>query len=178
MSTNCSEGKSPTRTGKQTALLNQVSSFSIHVFFTALVIWSALVLGVRAQGTEKTIALSPVELEKIRLIEVAHAARIYTEIAFSKQNQREMHKNLPLSEADFGEAIKGIKARFQACMESGFEARLKNAFDAQVLRKTMQSVRSVDVPEPEKAETVIPAFTATDAYCASRISVWLAGTIK
>ncbi len=150
---------------------------NVRVLVT-LGLWGIFAFGTGAQETVKTIPLSDEALENIRLIEVAHAARLYTEIVFSRQNQRKMRADLPLSETDFQGAIKDLRARFSACMEGGFEARLTNAFDAQVLRKTMQSTRSADVAEPEAAKTVLPAFTATDAYCAARIPVWLAGAIQ
>ncbi len=131
-----------------------------------------------AQSQQKTIALSPKQLEKIRLNELNQAARLYTKISFSPQNKRTMRADLPLAEAEFQTVITRIRAQFQACMESGFEARLDNAFDAQILRKTMQSVLSADQPEPEKAKTIIPAFTATDAFCSGKVKSWLDGAIQ
>ncbi len=127
---------------------------------------------------QKTVRLSPSQLEEIRLKEIAMAAKFYTQIAFSKENQRKMRAQLPLSEKDFQNAMQALRPRFQTCMESGFEARLANAFDAQVLRKTMQSALSTSVAEPEKAKTVIPAFSATDAFCSGKIKIWLSGVIR
>jgi len=127
---------------------------------------------------QKSVKLSPEQLEKIRLVEIARAAKLYTQIAFSDENQRKMQDDLPLAKNEFQAAIKDVRARFQACMESGFEARLQNAFDAQVLRKTIESVLTRDVAEPEKANTILPAFTATDAFCSGKIEVWMAGAIR
>jgi predicted HicB family RNase H-like nuclease len=127
---------------------------------------------------KKTVTLSPQQLETIRLREIAMAARRYTNIAFSPANQRKLQATLPLSEANFQVAIALARVQFQACMEGGFEARLKNALDAQVLRKAIESTQSADMNEPEAAKTVIPAFVATDAYCAKRIKVWMAGAIE
>ncbi len=127
---------------------------------------------------ETTVQLRDEDFEKIRLIEVSHAAKLYTKIAFSNKNKRKMRGSLPLAEAEFQTVMAGLSVRFEACMESGFEARMANAFNAQVLRKTMQSVLSVDVPEPEKAQTIIPAFKATDKFCAARVKVWMAAAIK
>ncbi|MDQ7020010.1 MAG: hypothetical protein Q9M33_12715 [Robiginitomaculum sp.] len=145
-----------------------------------VLLWPIGAMPVAAQqnSASRTVQLSPAQLENLRQIEVAKAAKLYTEIAFSTQNQRKMRGGLPLSDTDFDAAIKDIKPRFQACLEGGFEARLGNAFEAQVLRKTIQSTQSANVAEPKKAKTIIPAFKATSDFCAGRIKVWLASAIK
>lgn len=143
---------------------------------------TGLALPASAQDTpqthQKTVKLSPEQLEKIRLVEIARAAKLYTQIAFSDKNQRKMQEGLPLAKDEFQTAIRDLRARFQACMESGFEARMDNAFDAQVLRKTIESVLTTKVAEPKKANTILPAFTATDTFCSGKIEIWMAGAIK
>ncbi len=152
----------------------------ISTLTAALLLWPISAISVAAQqkAIQHTVQLSPEQLEKLRLIEVAKAASLYTGIAFSAQNQRKMRDGLPLSETDFDAAIKDIKPRFQACLEGGFEARLGNAYEAQVLRKTIQSTQSADFAEPKTAKSIIPAFKATSDFCAGRIKVWLASAIK
>jgi len=152
----------------------------IPTLTAAFLLWPISAISVAAQqkSVQHTVQLSPEQLEKLRLIEVTKAASLYTNITFSAQNQRKMRKSLPLSDTDFIAAIKEIKPRFQACLEGGFEARLGNAFDAQVLRKTIQSTQSADFAEPETAKTIIPTFKATSDFCASRIENWMASAIK
>lgn len=152
----------------------------ITTLTAAFLLWPISAISVVAQqnSAQRTVKLSPEQLEKLRLIELERAAKQYTDIAFSAHNQRKMRAGLPLSDADFETAMQDIKSRFQACLEGGFEARLGNAFEAQVLRKTIQSTQSIDFAEPEKARTIIPAFKATSDFCASRIEIWMASAIK
>jgi hypothetical protein len=153
---------------------------AISILSAAFLLWpmSAISAAAQQKSAQRTVKLSPEQLEKLRQIEVAKAAKLYTGIAFSAQNQRKMREGLPLSDTDFEAAMQDIKPRFLACLEGGFEARLGNAFDAQVLRKTIQSTQSADVAEPKKAKTIIPAFKATSDFCAGRIKVWMASAIK
>ena len=129
-------------------------------------------------ASEATVKLSPAQLEKIRLEEIARAARLYTAIAFSPAAIARMRDQLPLPEAAFQSAIIGVRNRFEACMEGGFEARLDDAYTAQVLRKTMQNARTRRTPEPRDARSVLPAFTSTNKYCAGRIKAWMASQIQ
>ncbi|PHS27429.1 MAG: hypothetical protein COA84_04470 [Robiginitomaculum sp.] len=147
---------------------------------TDLVMANTQLKGAQAppKTAQRTIELSDAQLEILRQREVALAAKLYTDIAFSPQNMRKMREGLPLSEASFQAALKTLRLRFSACMESGFEARLDNALSAQILRKTIQSTQSASVSEPKKARSVMPAFKATDAYCAGRIQAWLASAIE
>jgi hypothetical protein len=164
--------------------MHKVFTSALGLFFllasTGFAMANAQLRGAQApqKPVQRTIALSDAQLETLRLREVTLAARLYTDIAFSPQNMRKMREGLPLSEASFQAALKVLRLRFSACMESGFEARLDNALSAQVLRKTIQSTQSASVPEPKKARSVMPAFKATDAYCAGRIQAWLASAIE
>ncbi len=124
------------------------------------------------------VRLSPAQLEEIRLNEIARAAQLYTGIAFSPLAIAKMRDQLPLDEAAFNRAIAAVQKRFEACMEGGLEARLDNAYKAQVLRKTVQSARSTKISEPKDARTVMPAFKAANSYCSSRIETWLASQIQ
>ena len=124
------------------------------------------------------VRLSPAQLETIRLNEIARAAQLYTGIAFSPRAIGKLRSQLPLDEAAFGKAIDTVQKRFEACMEGALEARLDNAYKAQVLRKTVQSARSKAVPEPRDAKIVLPAFQAANAFCSGRIDAWLASQIQ
>ena len=86
----------------------------------------------KGPAPQATVKLSPAQLEKIRLEEIARAARLYTAIAFSPGAIARMRDQLPLPEAAFQSAIIGVRNRFEACMEGGFEARLDDAYTEQV----------------------------------------------
>ena len=131
-----------------------------------------------AQAPKPTLELSPAQLESIRQTEIVRAAQLYTGIAFSEQNREKLKSQLPLAPEPLARAMADLKGRFEACMEGALEARLANAYLAQVLRKTMQSALSKKVPEPKDAKAALPAFNAANGFCSARIQAWLAAGVQ
>ncbi len=148
------------------------------LFWAALPAWGSADAPPVPAAAKHEYTLTPAQLEEIRLIEIAKAAQLYTQIAFSKENLRKMHQNLPLNADEAKRLTTQLSTRFQACMEGEFEARLANAYDAQVLRKTMQHALDPALPEPKDSRTVLPVFRASNAYCASRVKAWTAAQIQ